>query len=221
MSEGLETPRELQERIAVEREGRAFLVLRDGDDRQRLVALAGDRVVVGRDAASDVALPWDPKVSSLHARLEREGRYWTLHDDGLSRNGSYVEGERVQGQKVLRDGDELRFGDTLVTFRDPSPRPSARTVTADKSDLLPTLSPAQKRVLVALCRPYRDRPTFARPASNHEIAGELVVTVEAVKSQLRALFAKFDLDRLPPNEKRVRLVELALRSGLVRQSELR
>ena len=221
MRKGLETPRELQERIAVERDGRAFLMLRDGEDRQRLVVLEDARVVVGRDADSDVALEWDPKVSSLHARLEREGRYWTLHDDGLSRNGSFVEGERVEGQRVLRDGDELRFGDTLVTFRDPVRRPSAPTVPAGKEDLAPPVSPGQKRVLVALCRPYRDRPTFARPASNQEIADELVVTVEAVKSQLRSLFAKFDLDQLPPHEKRVRLVEHALQSGLVRQSELK
>jgi hypothetical protein len=85
---------------------------------------------------------------------------------------------------------------------------------------IPTLSPAQHRVLVALCRPYKHGSSFARPASNKEIAAELVLSVEAVKTHLRALFAKFSLDDLPQNEKRMRLAEQAFVQGLVRESEL-
>lgn len=38
-------------------------------------------------------------------------------DDGTSSNGSYLNGERVRGRRSLRDGDQVRFGDTLLTFR--------------------------------------------------------------------------------------------------------
>jgi ATP/maltotriose-dependent transcriptional regulator MalT len=74
--------------------------------------------------------------------------------------------------------------------------------------------------LVALCSPYKNDSAFARPASNRDIASELVVSVDAVKTHLRALFAKFALDGLGQNEKRMRLVERALQLGAVRETEL-
>ena len=55
------------------------------------------------------------------------------------------------------------------------------------------LTPAQRRVLVALCRPFKDS-TYATPATNQQIADELVVSVDAVKSTLRALFEVFGVD---------------------------
>ena len=42
-----------------------------------------------------------------------------LVDEGLSRNGSFVNGERVDGRRLLDDGDELRFGQTLLRYRAP------------------------------------------------------------------------------------------------------
>ena len=53
------------------------------------------------------------------------------------------------------------------------------------------LSETQRRVLVALCRPFRDGSAFATPATNQEIAAEVFLGVDAVKTHLRALFAKF------------------------------
>ena len=40
------------------------------------------------------------------------------------------------------------------------------------------------------------------------------LSVDAVKGHLRVLYARFELDRLPQHEKRVRLAERALRDGL-------
>ena len=53
------------------------------------------------------------------------------------------------------------------------------------------LSEAQRRVLVALCRPFKESSGYATPATNQQIAAELFLTVDAVKTHLRALFAKF------------------------------
>jgi pSer/pThr/pTyr-binding forkhead associated (FHA) protein len=215
------TPRELKQVLDAERAGRPFIVLRDGDSSQLIVPLDSDRalLVIGRDPASDLCLSWDPLVSALHARLECTRGTWLLHDDGVSRNGSFVNGERLHGQRVLRDQDTLRFGTTSVLFRDPVPRIAA-TVVGDEAALSRQISPAQKRVLIALCRPYKHRPPFARPATNQEIADELVLSLEAVKSHLRALYEKCELDSAPQSEKRVRLVEHALRTGLVSEYEL-
>jgi hypothetical protein len=78
-----------------------------------------------------------------------------------------------------------------------------------------SVTPMQHKVLVALSRPYRDGSAFAVPATNAAIAAELVLSVDAIKTHLRALYEKFDVDKLPQNEKRVRLAEMALGSGIV------
>jgi DNA-binding NarL/FixJ family response regulator len=75
-------------------------------------------------------------------------------------------------------------------------------------------------VLVALCRPFKEGAAFATPATNQEIADELTLSVDAVKTHLRALFEKFGVEALPQNQKRVALVERALQSGLVSEREL-
>ena len=215
------TPRELKQMLEAERAGEPFLVLRDGDATQLVVTLdaAQSPLVIGRDPSSDLCLGWDPLVSGLHARLESAKGSWLLHDDGLSRNGSFLNGERLHGQRVLRDRDELRFGRTTVLFRHPSLR-LPTTLIGDMPELAMSISPAQRRVLVALCRPYKHRSGFERPSTNQEIADELFLSIEAVKSHLRVLYDKAGLETLPQSEKRVRLVEHALQAGLISEYEL-
>jgi DNA-binding NarL/FixJ family response regulator len=74
-------------------------------------------------------------------------------------------------------------------------------------------------VLIALCRPFRDS-TYSTPATNQQIADELVVSVDAVKSNLRALFGAFEIDDLPQNQKRATLALTALRTGVINRREL-
>jgi len=215
------TATEIQERIAADRRGLPYLLLRDDGGAQRIVDLgaAGPRVTVGRAAPCDLALSWDPAVSGVHAQLERVGDDWALLDDGLSRNGSFVNGERLAGRRRLRDGDVLRFGDTLVVFRAPIAAVQ-ETAPAGGAPGDVHLSPAQRRVLVALCRPFRDGSPHATPATNQAIAAELVLSVDAVKTHLRSLFERFGVEELPHGRKRARLVELAFLSGAVTPRDL-
>src|SRR6187402_2740738 len=115
------TAPELKAQIEAERLGRPFLVYRDSDDEQQLLVIAEgvDSLWVGRSESADLNLAWDEEISGLHAQLEMVGMECTLVDDGLSRNGSFVNGERVSGRRHLRDGDSLRFGRTLVVYRRP------------------------------------------------------------------------------------------------------
>jgi hypothetical protein len=213
------SPAELQEQLVATRDGSSFLLYRDADARQRIVRLEGrQRLTVGRDADADVPLSWDEQVSRLHAELECLGSRWTVSDDGLSRNGSFVNGQRVAGRRRLVDGDALRFGRTQILFRAPSVGRS--TALGEDIPTADTLSGAQRRVLVALCRPYKGSPSFTTPATNQEIADELVLSVDAIKTHLRVLFHKFGVEQLPQNQKRARLVERALLSGVVSEREL-
>lgn len=111
---------ESPEEAAARRRGDPYLVYVDNWGRRRVVSLPSswDRASVGRSLDADIVLGWDEKVSSVHSWLERLGDDWLLVDDGLSRNGSYVNRERVTRRR-LRDGDELRFGATTLVFHAP------------------------------------------------------------------------------------------------------
>jgi len=175
---------------------------------------------VGRSPSADVQLAWDDEVSGLHAQLEVVRDECTLVDEGLSRNGSFVNGERVAGRRHLRDGDMLRFGHTMALFRAPATAEAKSTVVASDALAAADVSPAQRRVLVALCRPFKDSAAFATPPTNQQLAEELHLSVDAVKTHMRALFEKFGVQELPQNRKRVAVVERALQTGLVAQREL-
>jgi pSer/pThr/pTyr-binding forkhead associated (FHA) protein len=210
------SPAELKARIEAERVGIPFLLYRDGADRQRIFTLGeAERVTVGRASTNDLTLDWDSEVSRLHAELELIGEHWTVSDDGLSRNGTHLNGERVVGKRRLRNGDAVRFGHTVAIFHQPLAAEIAETGVAGDVVDRASLSPAQQRVLVALCRPFKEPSGYATPATNQQIADELCLSVDAVKSHLRALFTKFGVESLPQNQKRFRLVELALKAGVV------
>ena len=217
----LSTPAELKSRIEAERRGAQFLVYRDAAGRQVLVELDArrNRFTVGRRADTDLALDWDGEVSRLHAQFESVGQEWTLVDEGLSRNGSFVNGHRITGRQRLRDGDRLCFGTTLVLYRAPSHSESESTEIAARGSGQVLLSPAQRQVLVALCRPL-GTSAFESPSTNKQIADELHLSVDAVKAHLRVLFERFELQELPQNQKRARLAATALVNGVVAPHEL-
>ena len=214
------SPAELQERLSAERAGTPFLVLRDGNGAQRLLRLDGERLSIGRGQNNDVPLPWDTEVSRLHAELERIAGEWTIVDDGLSRNGTFVNGTRVSGRVRLRDGDVVRVGRTTLGYRRPDADDTQeRTVVATEALTLADLPATQRRVLVALARPYK-HGEYATPATNQQIADELYLSVDAVKAHLRSLFQRFGIEQLPQNQKRSRLVAEAFQRGIVSQRDL-
>ncbi len=215
------SPSDLVERIAAERLGDPFLELADGDGRWRLIALAGSRrLTIGRDEGADLALSWDREVSRIHAVLEMIGSSWTVTDEGLSRNGTFVNGKRATGTRRIVEGDQLRVGRSLIVFRDPT---ATRDETAPASEMeeIVEITPAQRRVLVALARPYAEPGWIAAPASNREVAEELVLSVEGVRTHIKALFSRLGVPDAPPNRKRAELVRRAFALGLIDLRDLR
>ena len=214
------SPADLKQRMDAERRGTPFLVLRDGDERQLVVELTPDRspLTIGRQEASGVALTWDDEVSRAHADIECIGDVWTLVDDGRSRNGSFVNGERVHGRRALRHGDVLAIGRTTLSYVAPDTAAEGSTA-AGASRSSPAMSAAQRRVLVALCRPCAGA-RFATPPSNRELAAELCLSVETVKFHLHALFELFGLAATPQHRKRAALAQVALEQGAVTPREL-
>lgn len=195
----------------------------DGDGRPQEIALSPERhrVTIGRSAQADIALTWDNEVSRLHAAIEWMGTHWTIIDDGLSRNGTFVNADRITGRRRLHAGDRIRIGAVVLTYhefnlsKDEETRLAAVTAPTARS-----LTETQRAVLIALCRPYKHGASFASPAANQAIAAELFLSVDAIKTHLRALFAKFGVEDLPQNQKRVRLAELALQNGIISERDL-
>jgi pSer/pThr/pTyr-binding forkhead associated (FHA) protein len=212
---------ELQARLQAERAGRPFLIFADESGAQLIHTLEGERplLTIGRDESCDIALPWDTSVSRTHAVLERLGDAWTLADDGISRNGTFLNGARLTSRQRLAEGDVIRAGATVITFRRPEESAAAST-RLDHSVVAAQITPMQRKVLVELCRPFKDGGRYAAPATNVEIAAELVLSVDAVKTHMRGLFERFEVGDLPQNQKRAKVVELALERGIVSPREL-
>ena len=216
------TAAELKAQIEAERGGEPFLIYRDGQGvhQIRVLTPGSERVTIGRRSSADLALHWDEEVSRLHAELVRKGDDWTLTDNGLSMNGSFVNGEAVRAQRRLRDGDAIRVGATVIVFRSPRHQDSLATAPSAELRTVVNVTEAQRRVLLALCRPFKDSAAFVTPPTNEHIARELYLSVDAVKKHMRALFAKFGVEHLPQNEKRARLVERAFAGGFIADQDL-
>lgn len=179
----------------------------------KLVPLDGERLSIGHALESDLAIE-DETVSRLHAALDRFSSGWTIRDLG-SRNGTYVNGERILGDRALRPGDEIRIGETRLVYRaDAVPEGPAATKGTESA---PLLTNRERDVLIALCRPVLGGSLLTEPATVREIAAALVVTESAVKKHLANLYDKFGLD----DRRRGKLANEAVRRGAVTIADLR
>lgn len=208
--------------LSIDREGLPALLLQRPSDGLFLLALTDERsvVTIGRHSQSVVTVDWDPQVSRTHAVVERVGRYWYVKDDGFSQNGTFVNGVRLDGRHRLIDGDEIRIGATLVAFRHKNGGSLTSTVRASGTITSDQLTPMQLKVLRELCRPYKTGSSYGAPASNKQIADQLYLSLEGVKTHMRGLFDRFDVGEMPAGQKRARVVELAFNAGIVRRGEL-
>src|SRR5215213_4306674 len=182
---------------------------------RELVALEAGRLTLGADPANDLRLPADPTLSRLHAVVERYGAGWCVRDLD-SRNGTFVNGQRIWGERPLRPGDELRVGATRLVYRGEGPAGGG----TQASEPPPELTRREREVLLVLCRTVLAGAAFTEPASIREIADALVVTEAAVKQHLAHLYDKFGISG-GGERRRVRLANEALRRGAVTIAALR
>lgn len=94
-----------------------ILIMQDGEQVGQEWLLRRDEVSIGREDSNDIVLP-DRRVSRVHAVIEREGDRYYIRDCG-SKNGTFVNGDLLQGPVPLKDGDAIQIatGFTL-TFVD-------------------------------------------------------------------------------------------------------
>jgi pSer/pThr/pTyr-binding forkhead associated (FHA) protein len=218
---GQPTQEELEARRAAERIGDPFLVYRDDEGRQHIFSLAESTqsITLGRRDEADVSVPWDPEMSRLHAELELRAGEWTVSDDGLSQNGTWVNGLRLSGRRRLVDGDLLRVGRTVFAFCAPGPSGVGPTLVPGELSATPRFSDQQQRILRALCKPLFTDGEGINPLSDEAVADATGIPLEAVVLELDHLGRALGLEDMPHADQRAEIALLAMRSGLVSADE--
>jgi hypothetical protein len=219
---GQPTQEELEARRAAERIGDPFLVYRDDEGRQHIFSLAerAQSITLGRRDEADVSVPWDPEMSRLHAELELRAGEWTVSDDGLSQNGTWVNGMRLSGRRRLVDGDLLRIGRTVFAFCEPgSSAGPGPTLVPGELSATPRFSDQQQRILRALCKPLFTDGEGINPLTDEAVAHSTGIPLEAVVLELDHLGRALGLEEMPHADQRAEIALLAMRSGLVSADE--
>jgi pilus assembly protein CpaF len=100
--------------------------------------LEGDQITIGRDSANQITIN-DAEISRRHARLTYQGGKYILEDLG-STHGTFVNGQRLAGPRVLKPGEVVSFGEQIVlVFESTSIDPGA-TVASPRATAVPSIS---------------------------------------------------------------------------------
>jgi predicted component of type VI protein secretion system len=132
------------------------LIMRSGPTPGAAFALEGDQLTIGRDSSNEVVIN-DAEVSRRHARLTFQGGKYVLEDLG-STNGTFVNGQRLAGPRVLKAGEVVSFGEQIVLVFEASTFDPAATV-------------ASPRAAAAI--PSASRPVAPPPPPTTDYAGSV------------------------------------------------
>jgi len=92
--------------------GQYQLTMRSGPNPGTVYALDGDLITIGRDSSNEITVN-DAEVSRRHSRLSFQGGKYVLEDMG-STNGTFVNGQRLTGPRVLKSGEVISLGEQIV-----------------------------------------------------------------------------------------------------------
>jgi hypothetical protein len=148
------TAHEIDLEDEVRAEGRPYVRYRDGVlFRAISLSPSASPVDIGRVDACPVRIESDPLVSRRHARLVFGAGWWSL-EDAASHNGTFIGDRRMPGETILKDGACFRVGDTVLSVHLPESGPDRTTPEEPAAPRRLDPSPLQRKILVALARPW-------------------------------------------------------------------
>ena len=104
------------QKVGKKRKGAPTFVIVEPREHRGASFTLSNALSIGRTDDNDVAIDDDTFMSSHHARLEvRPEGVWLVDLD--STNGSFVNGQRVTGERSVRKGDRLQVGSTVLEMR--------------------------------------------------------------------------------------------------------
>ncbi|MHB0977499.1 MAG: FHA domain-containing protein [Candidatus Aquicultorales bacterium] len=90
-----------------------LVVLKGEAARGTAYPLSGE-LLIGREVEGGLSVP-DSFVSTRHARVYADGGGFVVEDLG-SKNGTFLNGRRLSGGKLLQPGDRIKLGETILQF---------------------------------------------------------------------------------------------------------
>ncbi len=136
------------------------LVMKTGPAPGKVYTLEKTEISIGREAASDVFVN-DVEVSRKHARLMSQFGDYVLEDLG-STNGSFVNGQRITGQRILKPGDTLFLGENIsLSYEEVAFDPNATRAIVSEPEQQPVTQPEDSGKPQEAQYPSSPPPTYA------------------------------------------------------------
>jgi pSer/pThr/pTyr-binding forkhead associated (FHA) protein len=154
---------------------KAALVIRQRPDPAPRFSITNDALLIGRNEDNDVVLE-SPRVSRYHARVIWTGAEYRVEDLG-SKNGTWLNGSRIETASHLKDGDTLQVGDVILVFE----VQGFETMTMTEGASLPDGLTQREAEVLSL---------IASGRSNQEIAEGLVLSVRTVERHVSNVYSK-------------------------------
>jgi pSer/pThr/pTyr-binding forkhead associated (FHA) protein len=114
------------------------LIMRSGPTPGAAFTLEGDQITIGRDSTNGITIN-DAEISRRHARLTFQGGKYILEDLG-STNGTFVNGQRLAGPRVLKTGEVVSFGEQIVLVFEATTFDAGATVVSPRAAAVPSVS---------------------------------------------------------------------------------
>lgn len=114
------------------------LIMRTGPTPGATFTLEGDQLNIGRDSSNEVVIN-DAEISRHHARLTFQGGKYVLEDLG-STNGTFVNGQRLAGPRVLKAGEVVSFGEQIVLVFEVTTNDPGATMVSPRAAVVPSAS---------------------------------------------------------------------------------
>jgi len=108
-------------------------IVRDLEGKSVNVPMDRDRIVLGRARGSELCYPDDIGLSRQHLALQRVGGKWYVEDLN-SKNGTLLNGKRVEGLLPFNHGDRVSAGHLIIEYADSSPAPENTVEFVENSD---------------------------------------------------------------------------------------
>ncbi len=145
------------------------LIIEDDEGRKTVVPFVRDEITIGRQEGNTIRLT-ERNVSRRHARLVRQNGHVLVEDLG-SYNGVRINGERIQGQAQIADGDLIQIGDyDLAVQKEAAAQAQAQAQTQAQSQVgAPTIRLPASALQAAL------NEAHAKPAPASEAETEMDV----------------------------------------------
>ncbi len=155
--------------------GQYQITLRSGPNPGTVFTLEGEQFSIGRDSSNEISIN-DSEVSRRHARLAFQGGKFVIEDLG-STNGTYVNGQRLTGQRVLKSGEVISLGEKIeLVYEAVETDPGATMVSSRKAPAARAVASAPPPAPKAFSGQVPASPAEATPVKK---AGPLPIVIAA------------------------------------------